>query len=206
MTSQNILPTATPTAIDNALRAAQGDSAKFGDAFVLAVLNSELLVPVRDSGVKPGQGQREAVLVDQEMLVIDHDIGPIVPAFDELKKLQAWMKGAPEIHHIKVMGGPLILVLDPSVALALNPQHDPNYVFHKEDLARLRAIIKRKPARGEVVETGDEAAPADVTLTPDRKTAPKKKAAPKKAAAKKAPAKKAAAKKAPAKKKPAPKK
>ncbi len=145
------------TPLDTALLAAQNDSDKYGDNFVRAFLNTPLLIPVRDTGLKPGETASDLQIAEQEMLVIEHEIGPIVPAFDDIEKLRTWMKGEKEIHHTTVLGGSLTLVLNPDVSIALNPQHNPNYVFHKEDLARLREVIERQAGPGEAVaEPGDD--------------------------------------------------
>ena len=107
------------TDLDSALVAAQGDQSR-GNVFYSLFLNSDVLIPTRDSGGTDGGMRRSKEGESFSPMVVESNGVPFLPVFDRMDRLQKWAQGH-EIAFVKMPAHALIRSsLDPRLHLALN--------------------------------------------------------------------------------------
>lgn len=123
------------TPLDKALDRAREDPGKFDDFYRL-FLSTELVFPIHDVGLKPGETAPAGDREDIEIFVIDAPDGPTLAVFDDPDRLGDWARR--EINYGTMTGADLLRVLDTSLSLVLHPGSRHQHVLGCETLADLR--------------------------------------------------------------------
>ena len=123
------------TPLDKALDRAREDPGKFDDFYEL-FLSTDLVFPIRDVGLKPGETVAADDREDIEIFVIDAPDGPTLAVFDDPDRLGDWARR--EINYAAMTGADLLRVLDTSLSLVLHPGSRHQCVMDSDTLANLR--------------------------------------------------------------------
>lgn len=134
------------TELDKALAAAQQDQAK-SDAFYNLFLNSDVLIPTRDTATPEGGIRRTQEGESFSPIVVENENVPYLPVFDRMERLQAWAQDQ-EITYVQMPGHALIRSsLDPKLHIALNIGTPHFKDFVPDELAWLsQAFEDQKPS------------------------------------------------------------
>lgn len=133
------------TDLDNALAAAQKDQS-LADAFYSLFLNTDVLIPTRDTSGMDGGMRRSKEGESFSPIVVESNGVPFLPIFDRMDRLQKWAQGE-EITYIQMPAHALIRsTLDPRLHLALNVGTSYFKEFVPDEIAWLRdSFEKQKP-------------------------------------------------------------
>jgi hypothetical protein len=134
------------TDLDNALAAAQKDQSK-ANAFYNLFLNSDVLIPTRDTSGTNGGMRRSKEGETFSPIVVESNGVSFLPIFDRMDRLQKWAQGH-EITYVQMPAHALIRSsLDPRLHLALNVGTSYFKEFVPDELAWLRdAFEKQRPS------------------------------------------------------------
>lgn len=128
------------TPLDEALNSALKDP-KFANFFYDTFLNTFICMPVKKEGSQEGSFT-ELSLKDRFFpLYLNFEGGRAIPCFDSNERLQFWAQGQ-KFDYLKIKAHQLLKVLDPSMAIVLNPATPFEYVLTSEILDLLRNSMR----------------------------------------------------------------
>lgn len=128
------------TPLDEALASAFNDQ-KFANFFYDTFLNTVIFMPVKKEGTQEGTFS-ELTLKDRFFpYFLSFEKGRAVPVFDLLKRMEGWGQSF-KFDYIKIKAHLLLKLLDPSMAVVINPGTAFEYILTSEILTVLRQSMK----------------------------------------------------------------
>ena len=126
--------------LDEALSSALQDP-KFANFFYDTFLNTFVLMPVKKEGSSEGS-LTELTLKDRFFpLYLNFEKGRAIPCFDSFDRLQKWAHGQ-KFDYLKLKAHSLLKMLDPSMAIVLNPRTAFEYILTSDILELLRNSMR----------------------------------------------------------------
>ncbi|NBW98142.1 SseB family protein [bacterium] len=128
------------TPLDEALASAFNDQ-KFANFFYDTFLNTVIFMPVKKEGTQEGSFS-ELTLKDRFFpYFLNFEKGRAIPVFDQLKRMEGWGQSF-KFDYIKIKAHLLLKLLDPSMAVVINPGTAFEYILTSEILTVLRQSMK----------------------------------------------------------------
>lgn len=128
------------TPLDEALASAFNDQ-KFANFFYDTFLNTVIFMPVKKEGTQEGSFS-ELTLKDRFFpYFLSFEKGRAIPVFDQLKRMEGWGQSF-KFDYIKIKAHLLLKLLDPSMAVVINPGTAFEYILTSEILTVLRQSMK----------------------------------------------------------------
>jgi len=128
------------SSIDEALSSALQDP-KFANFFYDTFLNAFIFMPVKKEGSSEGTFT-ELTLKDRFFpLYLNFEKGRAIPCFDSLERLQKWSQGQ-KFDYLNIKAHSLLKMLDPSMAIVLNPGTAFEYILTSDILELLRNSMR----------------------------------------------------------------
>lgn len=128
------------TPLDEALASAFNDQ-KFANFFYDTFLNTVIFMPVKKEGTQEGSFS-ELNLKDRFFpYFLNFEKGRAIPVFDQLKRMESWGQSF-KFDYLKIKAHLLLKLLDPSMAVVINPGTAFEYILTSEILTVLRQSMK----------------------------------------------------------------